>query len=323
MCLQSLCSHDLGDKDDVCNPFSPQSRLKLVFMGDGDLRCLICEGKFGQIVAVQRCSLCCYLHRLQSLLLSPEFPAAGGPVVEPDIRQVYLKVLEGADLYKRSIQGGGDPPGGEVAETSPELRELTAKSKAKPPAEEEVAAEAVEPKEEPELPNYSPDKSPEEEPPAEEEPKGKEKKRKPSDSPEKERARSSGIRRRRRSERRSRSRSRRRRRSDSRRGEPRRRSPRGKEKPERSPRGSPRRSERPPLPRRSPLRPRSPPGPPPPRSEGYRWRGPIPAHSGRGAYPTWDYSRPEPENKGVKKRKQQRLFAEFKAWRKNRDRRRR
>lgn len=70
------------------------------------------------------------------------------------------------------------------------------------------------------------------------------------------------------------------------------------------------------------MRPRSPPGPPPPRPEEGRWKGPIPAYPNRGHHGGWDYCRPEPKNKGVKKRKQQALFAEFKAWRKRQDRRR-
>ena len=72
--------------------------------------------------------------------------------------------------------------------------------------------------------------------------------------------------------------------------------------------------------RRSPVRPRSPLGPPPPRREAHqRWTGPIPAYR---PAPQWDYERPEPENKGVKKRKQQALLREFKAWRKRQGRRR-
>jgi hypothetical protein len=43
--------------------------------------------------------------------------------------------------------------------------------------------------------------------------------------------------------------------------------------------------------------------------------GPFPAYHRRDQSDYQD-GRPKPENKGVKKRKQQQIFAEFKAWRK-------
>lgn len=146
---------------------------------------------------------------------------------------IYLKGLEGADTFRRSSQGVQGTPGVGAAEppaeVPPVLRELSAKSKAKPPAaaETEEKEEPVVPKVEKEEPNYSPDKSPEKPVPEEEEPRGKEKKSKPSSSQEKTRARSSGIHRSRRRERRSRSRSRKRRRSSTRRGGSKHRSPTG------------------------------------------------------------------------------------------------
>ena len=291
-------------------------------MGDGGLRCLICQGKFGGIVTESRCGLCLYLYRFQNLVLSEQFPACGGPILEPEVRQLYFKGLEGADSYRRSAQGVNLTPGEETGGSPLGAAQLTAKSKARPPPATEATGEPTVAKREEEAPNYSPDESSQQAVPEEEEPKGKEKKRKPTKSPARERARSSGIRRERRSPRRSRSRSQRRRRSTNRRGESQPGSPRGREKRVRSQQRSGQGEERPPLPRRSLLRPRSPPGPPPPRPEGGRWKGPIPAYSGRGQQGGWDYSRPEPENKGIKKRKQQALFAEFKAWRKRRDRRR-
>ena len=72
------------------------------------------------------------------------------------------------------------------------------------------------------------------------------------------------------------------------------------------------------IPRR-PLRPRSPPGPPPPRSNPEdRWVGPIPAYQ-REPPPRRDRSK-ERKNKGAKKRRQQALFSQFKAWGRNQDR---
>ena len=64
----------------------------------------------------------------------------------------------------------------------------------------------------------------------------------------------------------------------------------------------------------SPRRPRSPSGLPPPRSPGHRWRGPIPAGRERRRGPIAPEER-RPENKGRKKKRQQAIFAEFKAWR--------
>ena len=153
------------------------------------------------------------------MILSEQFPACGGAILEPEVRQLYLKGLEGADTYRRTAVAAGVAPRVGGAETQPELAELTPKSKAKPPPAEAALAEPIEPKQE-EPPNYSPDKSPQEEEIEEEEPKGKEKKTKPVSSPERGKARSSGIRRRRMSEEDRRSRSRRRRRSRSRRGDP-------------------------------------------------------------------------------------------------------
>ena len=203
-------------------------------MGDPGLRCIICQGKFGQVVTEGRCGLCLYLYRFQSLVLSPQFPACGGPILEPEVRQLYIPEGPGRGGYLQKVLSGSARHSGggsrwAPAEVPPVLRELSAKSKAKPPAaaETEEKEEPVVPKVEKEEPNYSPDKSPEKPVPEEEEPRGKEKKSKPSSSQEKTRARSSGIHRSRRRERRSRSRSRKRRRSSTRRGGSKHRSPTG------------------------------------------------------------------------------------------------
>eukprot|EP00435_Cladocopium_sp_Y103_P016396 s1941_g4.t1 len=142
--------------------------------------------------------------------------------------------------------------------------------------EETKEKEALAAKEEAEeVPDYSPDRSLEHAEEAEESQSRKEKKVRPRESEEKERARSSGVHRPRRRSRSPRSRDRRRRREEARRGDSRDRSPKGKEKKRRSQEGSARGEQRPPLPKRSPLRPRSP-GPPPAHAAGRgRWVGPI------------------------------------------------
>lgn len=299
-------------------------------MGDEVLRCSNCSGKFGPVVGDQRCGLCGLLHRYQTLLVSDRFPGVGGQFALPELQGAYHKALEIAESYHQHQQGGAVPPrssdseapgvGGVGLQTTP---------KAKPPIKGEVEEKSVVVKEE--IEESSPKDTTKERSPLPRRYEGpkKEKKSRPRDPSGGERARSSGIRRG------ERSRSPRQRRVDSREERPRRGdskvgkrsppSPRGRERRERS--GGRREGAGRDSRRKSPLRPRSPPGPPPPRSppgpppqrrESYqRWQGPIPAYSNRGHHQEWDNSRPEPQNKGVKKRKQQRLFSEFKAWRKN------
>ncbi|CAL1147167.1 unnamed protein product [Cladocopium goreaui] len=178
--------------------------------------------------------------RFSSLLLSDHFPVCGGAILEPELRQLYYRALEGADTFRRTSQGGQVPPGSGVEAGQPDPPALQPKRKAQPPQD---SKEEEKPAIKEETPNYSPDKSPED--------------RKEPTTLEEEAA-----------------------------------SEKKKKKP----------------------RPRSPAGPPPPRAEGYgRWEGPIPAYRGQEEWPRY----PDAENKGVKKRKQQALFAEFKAWRKN------
>ena len=80
-------------------------------MGDSRLRCLTCGGKFGEVVADYRCEGCRTLFCLQSLLVSDRFPVAGGALVFPDLKGLYHRVLDLAESYHRSVQGGSVPPG--------------------------------------------------------------------------------------------------------------------------------------------------------------------------------------------------------------------
>ena len=286
-------------------------------MGDSRLRCLTCGGKFGEVVADYRCEGCRTLFCLQSLLVSDRFPVAGGALVFPDLKGLYHRVLDLAESYHRSVQGGSVPPGpGDKEAKREEAQVLQTTPKARPPVKEEPArgGEAREGK--PEVKEEKKESPRHEE---ERESPRKEKKRRDTGEAGEERARSSGIRRRRpRSptpeEFRREHRDRKPRRGDSRQ----RPSPgcegSGSRKRE-ADRGRSRSTE---IPRR-PLRPRSPPGPPPPRSNPEdRWVGPIPAYQ-REPPPRRDRSK-ERKNKGAKKRRQQALFSQFKAWGRNQDR---
>eukprot|EP00435_Cladocopium_sp_Y103_P062531 s758_g24.t1 len=241
-------------------------------MGDGSLRCLGCQGKFGPLFADLRCELCCLSFRLQDILHSDRFPEIGGKFITPDIRGVYYKALEICDGYSRQVQGGSVPPGtGVEAPSGPVAEELKSTTpKAKPPVKEEtpsVPKEVKVVKEE----KKSPRRSIEKEPYERTEDRKRERRRRDSRESQRERARSSGVRRRR-----ERSRSSRQRRGPSKE----RKRPRGVSQDKRSPLPRDRRV-------RSPLRPKSPPGPPPPRLEGHRWQGPIPAYRPQAEEPAW------------------------------------
>ena len=283
-------------------------------MGESSLRCQGCGGKFGPPDVDQRCIVCGPLYRVSDLLLSDRFPACLGESLAVNLRQAYLSGLVAADNYWRDHQGGEKPPGKTTGDTEAKDQELHPKSKAQPPqvAEEET----TEVKEE--VPNYSPEKSPE---------PTREKKRETLQEEEKainkrSRSRRSPLPRaprRSRERRRSRSpqsshRRRERSRSDHREGD------RGGREKKRRPRSEERsRGGSESAPASSSLRPRSPPGPPPhQRWNQGRWTGPIPAYNRQNQWRREN----EAENKGVKKRKQQALLREFKAWRKNQRRRR-
>ena len=127
-------------------------------MGEPVLRCLGCLGKFGAPGADQRCSFCSVLFRFSSLLLSDHFPVCGGAILEPELRQLYYRALEGADTFRRTSQGGQVPPGSGVEAGQPDPPALQPKQKTQPPQD---SKEEEKPAIKEETPNYSPDKSPE------------------------------------------------------------------------------------------------------------------------------------------------------------------
>lgn len=281
-------------------------------MGDESLRCLGCQGKFGRPLANLRCDVCGLIFRLQDVIYSERFPALGSEFITPELRGVYYRALEVVDTYQRSLQGGSVPPRSEEATQV----DLQTTPKAKPAVKAEVAQptapEKGDTKEEPVA-----EKLPEEEPKKKSKSPQKERKTKSEEAETGGRARSSGIRRRRAERSRSRRRRREERGQEETRGDSRKRSPVRRE--ERS-RSKDDRKERDREAKRSPLRPRSPSGPPPPREDpARRWQGAIPAYRSQGHHhhpPRYNDEYKQPENKGVKKRKQQAVFAEFKAWRK-------
>ena len=293
-----------------------QSWIKL--MQDSGLRCLNCVGKLGPLIGDLRCEFCCLVFRLQDLVVSDRFPAAGVRFVTPELRTAYHRALEVADSYLHAGQGDkGSPRVGDKGAAPEEAPGLSTTPKAKPAVKVEAVEEASSsrPKEE--------EKSPEEG----EKPKESKEEKKARKKEKKRREREQGgtlepaASVRRSPSRRSRSRERRR----SREALPRIRRGDKEHSPDR--RVSPERIERRPRSEEgrrggaeasAPLRPRSPPGPPPPRPAGHgRWEGPIPSYHNRPRDPERREHR-EPRNKGAKKRRQQALFSEFKAWRKNR-----
>lgn len=279
-------------------------------MGDPGLRCVGCAGKFGPLDLEDRCAVCGPLFRLGDLILSDQFPASGAPGLINDLRQIYVKALVSADNYRRDQLGGEVPPGPAQGETKPELRELQPKRKPQPPLTggREESKEVKE-----EKPCYSPEESPEKKDKrrrsAEREAEVTEETRRRAErSPLPRSHRETSPRRRSRSPQSSHRTRREDREADldrSRGGREKKYRPRSEERTERR-RGDSH--------RKSPIRPRSPDGPPPPRErEQDRWKGPIPSYHKREGWVRY----PEAENKGIKKRKQQALFAEFKAWKKN------
>ena len=287
------------------------------FMGEEALRCLDCQGKFGRAVLDLRCSTCAVVFRLRDLLLSESFPGIGAQFAEPIIREAYHRVLEIADNYRRfQAPAASEAAVSEAKKAGPVEEEAQPGSFPKSkPAEKSESAPAS-------LPS-SPAIPPVEKKKKSKKDKTKRKSRSPKSPLVRPRDRS--------------------RRVDSESSPAAKEEPvseeaeigeetRGKEKKTRERESSPRpardsgRARSPPRrrsrqrsrsARRSPLRPRSPPGPPPPREDpAARWTGPIPSHRHRGYPPAPPPRHPEASNKGAKKRRQQQLFNEFKAWRK-------
>ena len=275
-------------------------------MGDTGLRCRDCHRKLGELEAEERCTLCLSLFRLRELVLSDRFPLIGVSQVEPLVRTAYWRALELVEAYRRACQGGEEPPRGSAekpegpAREEPSRQGLSAKAKSEPPPTRRSppTEKKHKKKRKREGESRDRDKSPEKERKRSASPEKKKKRRSksPKRSPEKEiesaeeeqRTEDIPI-------------------------EPVRRDRREERDGRPTSRGSGwERSERPKSPNRSPLRPRSPPGPPP-RGEtrSSRWSGPIPAYYNRPEERPPLQRKPQPENKGVKKRKQQR------AWRKN------
>ena len=291
------------------------------------LRCSECLGKFTGTLSGGRCFLCGTLWRLGDLLRSERFPSVGEALIGGQLRELYFRALELSDSYRIELERGGTglqvatqltrkaapaappatlggaglPPSPPVAcdkkeahteehcEDQPKAKK-SKKEKDKDKKDKKRKREDKKIKEEPgpekeagssafSRPASSNPKKEEltAEPEAEEFETAEEEERvaespprvpspRPARETEKDRRdnRSHGHR--------DRSRSRRRRSRD-------------------------REAER------SPRRPRSPVGPPPPREDPYRWKGPIWAH-GREPPPI-ERRYPEAQNKGVKKRKQQ------------------
>ena len=315
VCVYVPTTPGIKMKHDTFLPAVSASAQRL--MGDPSLRCLTCGGKFGAPVSDLRCELCSLVFRFQDVVSSDRFPATGGQFVVPDLRSLYLKSLEVCDSYLRFQQGDKESPRtqeGEAKKEEPDKQLLTT-PKVKPPVKKELADEKEEKKVFKEE-DVKRAKSPEQRIEAEVRKENKERKTTSRDREGDVRARSSGIHRRRE---RTRSASRRPR------GDKERKPRRGDSQDRRSPlvrdrrgrSGERRRGGEADGGRRrsSPLRPRSPSGPPPPRTEERRWSGPIPAYYSRGQEEYRDERR-QPQNKGAKKRRQQALFSEFKAWRK-------
>ena len=292
-------------------------------MGESALRCLDCLGKFGPPLQDLRCVVCSGVFRLRDLLLSERFPASGGTVVENLVLQAYYRGLEVADTFRRESAASSDTPPEQVDKSpiakgdEPQPGSFPkSKPAKKEPVEEEEPASGSRKELEP-LPRRKPDTnkvkkkkesvSPHRSPPKEgRSPRRSEKssvgRTKSEDLPEGSdhaEEHSKKKKRKRRAERESLSRSR-----------PRRSRP--VTPPARTAEQVPR------SPRRSPLRPRSPEGLPPPRSAPeQRWRGPIPSFQHRPGRRVTPPRHPEAANKGRKKRKQQELFNEFKDWKRS------
>ena len=285
----------------------PQFRLKLWdYMGDSGLRCLDCLGKFGLPIANLRCGTCGLLYRLRELLQSDRYPPQATLIAELELKNVYFRLLEQAERVTKEFAGQEEAPPIEREEKQAEEERsvLQTTPKSAPPKKGEFSPTGGEasgsrpsPRKEEETKEREPTGEVKKEKPKKkhtDKPKAKDKKK------DKRKSRSAG-----------RSRT------------PKRRV---KEEGESSGREAVAEAEeieedrkardRSPLERRrarSPLRPRSPLGPPPPRAPDRRWSGPIPA----GNWRQEDHRRGErePQNKGAKKRRQQALFREFKAWR--------
>lgn len=305
-------------------------------MGDGSLRCLDCQGKFGAICSDLRCALCGTLFRLRGLVLSENFPKEAGHFAEVTLRDSYFKVLEEGETKSaelRSLGGASECPPGVIDKRPLEAAPLPLNTtpKAKPAVKGEgsgdskaggVGAEAGGAKEEEDTSHCPEGNVKAKEEKEERKSKKKEKKRREREEEEFIESAPSGRRsspRRSRSRRTDRSREAlpRYRRPEARQTAPEQLSPERIERKTRSREGHRREEDEREARRRSPLRPRSPPGPPPPRASGHgRWEGPIPSFQNRPRDPERRIHR-EARNKGAKKRRQQALFGEFKAWRKN------
>jgi len=295
-------------------------------MGESALRCLGCQGKLGPPIVDLRCEVCSIIFWTQDLLCSDRFPGAGARFVVPELRGAYYKALEVADSYQRAARGGSGPPRAEdKRETLDKSPDLQTTPKAKPAVK--VEENPPKPTRGEESDKGSAAREDREEEVKEEKPVKREGERNIRGEGRGGEASSSA---RGPTPRRSRSRH-----SRDRRGELKRRRP-GETSPARRGRASPSRKERKTRPedhqrtreasrevrRASPLRPRSPPGPPPPRrDERDRWQGPIPAYINRRRSDE-EPRRREAANKGKKKRRQQRIFSEFKAWRRREGRNR-
>lgn len=231
---------------------------------------MIAKENFGLAVLDLRCSVCSTLFGLKDFLCSPHFPAAAQHLVEPQLRELYFRALETADTLRRSL-GGLDPPKEETKNPSRECEGLAATTPKATPAEkkewakevdtgvkEEEKPEGEKGKEKKKKKSKKRHRDPKEKSPSDKETK----KSRRSRSSGRERARSSGIRR---EERRQESREAR--------EEPSRKERKTRSEQRSSPRhrgeeARARERERSPILRRSPRRPRSPSGLPPPRSTG-------------------------------------------------------
>ena len=281
-------------------------------MGEEALRCLDCQGKFGRAILDLRCNVCSSLFRVKDLLLSEQFPAACGQYIEPLVRAAYHRGLEFADTARRINSVGAESvfgPKDKQVKFEPGEVQPGSYPKSRPACKPEPGSP----------PKETTESSPSKPLPVEPNTNQQDKKPEPSKSPrkspskrdtheeEKEKSRSSGVKAEVRDQelpplpRRDKKARDRESRSAGRRRTP--------------PRTPPRERVR--SPRRSPRRPRSPPGPPPPRANpANRWQGPIPSYRHRHRESPPPPRHPDANNKGTKKRKQQQLFNEFKAWRK-------
>ena len=288
-------------------------------MGEGPLRCLDCQSKFGPAVFDLRCGVCGTLFRLKNFLLSDKFPVSARYIAEGQLRNFYFHLQ---DVGEKSIRGDFDTGADLSATAAPKVEE---------------SAPCTAPKAKPVAPAPLGETSPE--PGASSSARGAHREEEPEEKKVSTKESKSAKRERRREEKREGRKSPSKRKDKRKSRSPERRaSPVAEVKEETDPelereareeieieaRRKRRDRSRTPLERRgggardgervSPRRPRSPSGLPPPRSPGHRWRGPIPAARERRRGPVAPEER-RPENKGRKKKRQQAIFAEFKAWR--------